>query len=129
MLSYNNLSTEEYMSIDVKWSAPQFKGKSKHIVSRQLQILMWRFRAFLMRVRVCFSDVNGPKGGVDKRCIVSAKLRSPGEITIISEGMDYLEAFQTSLARLIRSVQRELKKQREKPIRINRRVKFAELKK
>jgi hypothetical protein len=117
------------MSIEVRWSAPQFKGKSKNIISRQLQILMWRFRAFLMRVRVNFSDVNGPKGGVDKRCIVSAKLRSPGKITIISEGMDYLEAFQTSLARLIRFVQRELKKQREKPIRINRKVKFVELKK
>ena len=117
------------MSIEIRWSAPQFNEKSKHIVSRRLQTLMWRFRAFLMRVRVCFSDVNGPKGGVDKRCIVSAKLRSPGKITIISEGMDYLEAFQTSLARLIRSVQRELKKQRDMPIRNNRKVKFAELEK
>jgi len=117
------------MSIDVNWSALQFKGKSKQIVSRQLQMLMGRFRAFLIGVRICFSDVNGPKGGVDKRCMVSAKLRSPGEITIISEGMDYLEAFHAGIARLIRSIQRELKKEREKPIRINRRVKFAELKK
>lgn len=84
---------------------------------------------FFMRGRIFVSDVNGSKGGVDKRCIVSARLLSPGEITIISERMDYLEAFQASLARLVRSVQRESKRQRQKPIRINRRVKFAELKK
>jgi hypothetical protein len=50
-----------------------------------------------MRVRVRFSDVNGPKGGSDERCIVIAKLRSTtdgGEITIQSNEIDYLEVFQ-----------------------------------
>lgn len=111
------------MSIDVNWSELEFNGKAKRSISRQLQLFMWRFRSFIMRVRVRFSDVNGPKGGVDKRCIFLAELRTPGEVTILSEGMEYLEAFQSGLARLVRSVQREIVKQREKPIRIKRRVK------
>lgn len=115
------------MSIDVQWSELEFNDKSKRIVSRQLKILLWRFRSYIMRVRVRFSDVNGPKGGIDKRCIVSAKLRSTGEITIISGGVAYLEAFQSGLARLVRSVQRERIKQREKPIRISRKMKLIEL--
>ena len=112
------------MSIDVNWSALEFNGKSKRIISRQLQIFMWRFRSFIMRVQVRLSDVNGPKGGVETRCIFSAELRSPGEVSITSEGMEYLEAFQSGLARLVRSIQREIAKQRQKPIRINRRVKL-----
>jgi hypothetical protein len=114
------------MNVDVQWSSLESNEKSKRAVARQLKVLMWRFRAFIIRVRVSFSDVNGPRGGVDKRCIVSAKLRSPGEITIISEKKDFLPAFQSSLSRLIHSIHRELVKQREKPIRINRRVKAVE---
>jgi hypothetical protein len=92
------------------------------MVSQQMQIFLLRHRAFIMRVRVRFSDVNGPKGGLDKRCMVIAKFRSTGgEITIQSKGMDYLEVFQSSFERLIRSLQRETTKHRQMPIRINRR--------
>ena len=120
------LSTEDCMNIDVKWNELEFNKKSKNIVARQLQILLWRFRAVIMRVRVRFSDVNGPKGGLDKQCMVSAKLRPTGKITINGAGIDYLEVFQSSFERLILSVQRELAKQRQKPIRINRRRKLNE---
>ncbi len=112
------------MNSDVNWSALEFNGKSKRIISRQLQIFIWRFRSFVMRVQVRFSDVNGPKGGVDKRCIFSGEHKSPGEVPITSEGMEYLEAFQAGLARFVRSKQREIEKKRERPIRINRRVKL-----
>lgn len=110
------------MSTDVNWGNLKLNGRLRHIVLEQLQIFIWRYRAFVMRLRVRFSDVNGPKGGLDKRCRVTAKLRSTGgEITIQSKGMDYREAFQSSFERLIRSLQRETAKQRQKPIRINRR--------
>lgn len=110
------------MSTDVKWGALDFNGRSKHIISQQLQIIFLRYRAFIMRIQVRFSDVNGPKGGLDKRCTVIAKLRSTGgEITIQSKGMDYLEVFQSSFERLIHCLQRKTTKQRQKAIRINRR--------
>jgi putative sigma-54 modulation protein len=115
------------MNIDVKWSELDFNKKSKSIVAHQLQILLWRFRAVIMRVRIRFSDANGPKGGRDKQRMVSAKLRPAGKITIKSAGMDYLEVFQSSFERLILSVQREIAKQRQKPIRINRRGKIKKI--
>ncbi len=117
------------MNIDVKWSELDFNKKSKSIVAHQLKFLLWRFRAVIMRVRIRFSDANGPKGGRDKQCMVSAKLRPTGKITIKTAGMDYLEVFQSSLERLILSVQSEIEKQRQKPIRINRRVKIKRISK
>ena len=120
------LSREDCMNFDIKWNELEFNKKSKNIVARQLQILLWRFRAVIMRVRVRFSDVNGPKGGQDKQCMVSAKLRPTGKITIKGAGIDYLEVFRSSFERLILSVQRELAKQRQKPIRTNRRRKSNE---
>jgi hypothetical protein len=115
------------MNIDVKWSELEFSKNSRSIVTHQLQIFLRRFRAVILRVRVRFSDANGPKGGMDKQCMVSAKLRPTGKITIKSAGMDYLEVFQSSFERLILSVQRELAKQRQKPIRINRRGKINKI--
>jgi hypothetical protein len=111
------------MNIDIKWNELEFNKKSKSIVARQLQIFLWRFRAVIMRVRVRFSDANGPKGGRDKQCMVSAKLRPTGKLTIKGAGVDYLEVFQSSFERLILSLQREIAKQRQKPIRVNRREK------
>ncbi len=72
------------------------------------------------------SDVNGPKGDLDQRCMVIAKLRcAGGEITIQSNGMAYLEVFQSSLERLLRSLQGETTTQRQQPIRINRRGQYT----
>jgi hypothetical protein len=110
------------MSIDVNWSALDSNEESKGIVLRQLQYFLGRYRAVTMGVRVRFSDVNGPKGGFDKQCVVALKLRHIGEIIIKGEGVNYLEVFKASFERLVRSVRRELAKQRDKPIRINRRV-------
>ncbi len=115
------------MSVDVNWSALDSDEESKIIILRQLQYFLGRYRAVIMRVQVRFSDVNGPKGGCDKQCVVSLKLRHIGEIIIKGDGVNYLEVFQTSFERLVRSVRRELAKQRDKPIRINRRESSKEL--
>ena len=109
------------MSIDVNWSALDLDEESKNIVLCQLRYFLGRYHAATMRVRVRFSDVNGPKGGFDKQCVVFLKLRHIGEIIIKGEGVNYLEVFKASFERLVRSVRRELGKQRDKPIRINRR--------
>ncbi len=117
------------MSVDVNWSALDSNEESKIIILRQLQYFLGRYRAVTTRVHVRFSDVNSPKGGCDKQCVVSLKLRHIGEIIIKGEGVNYLEVFQTSFERLVRSVRRELAKQRDKPIRINRREASKELEK
>ena len=117
------------MSVDVNWSALDPNEESKIIILRQLQYFLSRYRAYTMRVQVRFSDANGPKGGFDKQCVVSLKLRHTGEIIIKGEGLNYIEVFQTSFERLVRSVRRELAKQRDNPIRINRREASKELEK
>ncbi|MBA3004459.1 MAG: HPF/RaiA family ribosome-associated protein [Desulfurivibrio sp.] len=109
------------MSLDVNWSVLGRNDKSKGFVSRRLSFLVGRFRSAIMRVRVHFSDVNGPKGGVDKQCVVSVKLWGSGEITVKGQGTEYLAVFQSSFEKLVRSLRRELAKQRDKPIRITRR--------
>lgn len=113
------------MNINVNWSDLNSNEKSKRIVSRRLQALLGLLDSAVLRVKVRFSDVNGPKGGVDKRCMISAKLRATGEVIIMSEGMDYMTVFSSSMARLVKAVRRELERQREITDRNNKRASIS----
>jgi len=90
-------------------------------VKRMLQFSLSRFEGVSSHARVRFFDINGPKGGSDKRCRVSVKLRTSGQIVVLGEGANYIEALSNSLDRLVRSIVREIQKKRESPIRQKRR--------
>ncbi|MCF6291366.1 MAG: hypothetical protein L3J03_10285 [Desulfobacterales bacterium] len=95
-------------------------------VSRQarhlLRFSLSRFEGVVSRVKVRFFDINGPKGGVDKRCRIMAKLRRSGQIVVLGQGSNYLEALGNCLERLVRSTRREVEKRRYAPVRLKRRT-------
>jgi hypothetical protein len=75
-----------------------------------------RLSALVPRAKVQFSDVNGPRGGVDKRCQVELSTETGGTVVIASLASDWRTALDRSLRRatrvLIRSLQRN-----QKPVR------------
>jgi ribosomal subunit interface protein len=56
-------------------------------VERRLHFSLGRFIGRLGRVRVQVTDVNGPRGGVDKSCRISAELL-PGRRLVLHEAVD-----------------------------------------
>lgn len=103
-------------------------GIDKNISSeakRLLNFSLSRFEGAVTRVKIRFSDVNGPKGVTDKCCLVSAKLRTAGQVIVSGEGGNYIEALSNSLERLVRSIRREIKKRHDSPIRLKRRTDLA----
>ncbi len=97
----------------------------KEDVSRQakrlLRFSLSRFHGVVTRVKVRCYDVNGPKGGMDKRCHITAKLKAAGQVMVQGKGVNYIEALNNCLERLVRATRREIDKRRSMPIRINRR--------
>lgn len=57
-------------------------------IERLLDFSLERFRRVLIRVMVRFYDVNGPKGGVDKRYCITARLHASGHGIVRSQGTD-----------------------------------------
>jgi len=90
-------------------------------VKRLLKFSLSRFEGAVTRVKIRFIDVNGPKGGIDKRCRISAKLRTGGQVVVSGEGEYYIEALSSCLERLVRSIRRKIGKRQSSPIRFNRR--------
>jgi len=81
-----------------------------------------RLTAWVPRTKVQFSDVNGPRGGVDKRCQVELSTKAAGAVVISSLARDWRTALDRSLSRatrvLTRSVQRNQKPMRGRTARL-----------
>ena len=62
------------------------------------------------RVEVRFSDVNGPKGGIDRCCIVHMTLSSLPAIVAEMQGSEDREAFDLAAGRAERALTRSMQK-------------------
>lgn len=99
----------------------QIDENASNEIKRLLKFSLSRFEGAVTRVKIRFIDVNGPKGGIDKRCRISAKLRTGGQVVVSGEGEYYIEALGNCLERLVRSIRRKIGKRQSYPIRFKRR--------
>ena len=82
----------------------------------RVRFALRRLTAQVPRVKVQFSDVNGPRGGVDKRCQVELKTESAGTVVIASLASNWRTALDRSLTRATRVLTRSLQRS-QKPAR------------
>jgi len=82
----------------------------------RVRFALRRLTTVVPHARVQFSDVNGPRGGVDKRCQVELKTDSLGTVVIASLAQDWRTALDRSLTRATRVLTRNLQRV-QKPAR------------
>ena len=82
-------------------------------VERRLHSALARFDGRVTRVAVRVADVNGPRGGVDKRCRIAVRVRPAGEIVVEGTCPDLYAAIDVAADRIGRSVQREVERLRD----------------
>jgi len=85
----------------------------KHVVSR-LHFDLARFQPAVRKVEVHLSDVNGPRGGLDKRCQVRVRLASHSDVVIEDTEADLYHAVDRAVGRSARTVSRRLERARRK---------------
>jgi hypothetical protein len=73
---------------------------------RRIRFVMRRLAWSVPRARVQLSDVNGPRGGVDKRCHVSLAVPGRGDVQVTALAGDWRSALDQALARAARVMQR-----------------------
>ena len=88
----------------------------RNLAVDKMRFALRRLSNLVPRAKVQFTDVNGPRGGVDKRCQVELTTDTAGTVVIASLARDWRTALDRSLTRarrvLTRSVQRG-----QKPVR------------
>ena len=72
------------------------------LVQRQVRLLLDRFTQRLRGLRIRLVDQNGPKGGVDQRCLVTADLIGGGQLHTEARSAQVTKALDQALRRLTR---------------------------
>ena len=81
-------------------------------VQQQLHRALNRFGDDVLAVDVYLSDVNGPRGGSDKKALMRASLRGLPPISVSTEHSDLYVAINRSAKRTQRTLRRALRKSR-----------------
>ncbi|MFP7754944.1 HPF/RaiA family ribosome-associated protein [Thermodesulfobacteriota bacterium B35] len=94
-------------------------------MERRLHYALSRFDHAIGGVTVRISDINGPRGGHDKECLIVVRLRQGGEVVVQGNGGDCMSVLNQCAERVSRAVARELDRRRSTPIRAIRRRQTA----
>lgn len=78
----------------------------------RVRVVLRRLSWLVPRVRVSLSDVNGPHGGIDKRCQVELRTGLGHPVVITSLASDWRQALDNALARAVHTLRRAWQRQR-----------------
>lgn len=91
----------------------------RDLAVRRLRFVMRRLSWLVPSAKVRLSDINGPRGGIDKRCQVELRTDVMGTVVITSQAGDWRTALDNALSRasrvLTRTWRRNSQPHRAKP--------------
>lgn len=71
----------------------------RDLTERRVRFVLRRLGWLVPRAEVQMSDVNGPRGGIDKRCQVELRTDGAGSVVVASVAGDWRTALDNALAR------------------------------
>lgn len=104
------------MIIDVQSRGFGLTRALREFVELRMRYLLTRYGDKILRINITLYDVNGPKGGEDKRCVVTIRLAAKQSLVLQETDADMYNAITSCCNRLKRTIGRKL----EKNIRIER---------
>jgi siroheme synthase (precorrin-2 oxidase/ferrochelatase) len=81
-------------------------GELRELAERRVRFVLRRLGWLVPRAQVQLSDINGPRGGVDKRCQVELSTDGAGPLVVTSVAKDWRTALDQALARAARHLVR-----------------------
>ena len=76
----------------------------REVVERRVRFVLRRLSALVPRVDVKLVDVNGPRGGIDKRCQIELRTDGAGPVVVSSVAKDWRTALDGALARAVHAI-------------------------
>jgi putative sigma-54 modulation protein len=102
------------MQIHVRSNHVAIDGTTHAHVERRLQFSLGRLAPRILRVTAQLIDLNGPRGGVDKECRITIRLRPTGTVVVKDRDADLVASIDRAAGRAARSVDRALKRARDR---------------
>lgn len=100
------------MKIDVRSRTTEITPSIREWAERRVLFALGQFSARLRSVHVRVSDENGPKGGVDQRCLMEARFGTGGSLVAEVRDPDLYAAVSRAAERLGRRVREVIDRER-----------------
>lgn len=78
----------------------------RDLTERRVRFVLRRLGWLVPRAEVQMSDLNGPRGGIDKRCQVELRTDGAGSVVVASVASDWRTALDNALTRAARFLMR-----------------------
>jgi CBS domain-containing protein len=85
-------------------------------IARKLGMRLGKFAASIERVTVRLSDVNGPKGGVDHKCLIKVVLSGLPSVVVEQRDSALQRAVNAAIGAAAKAVRRSVQRRRLKPL-------------
>lgn len=122
------------MELELHVRGTEFLEALRNYAERRLRFSVRRLDHHIKRLRIYVEDLNGSRGGIDKRCRIIAQIAPSGNLVIEETDARIHEAVDRAADRFGRTVRRELKRRQARrlgkvrvdSIRYPNRWRFAE---
>ncbi len=101
------------MQIEIRSLNKNVEQSQRTFVERRLLFALGRFGSRVRRVLVRLEDLNGPRGGLDKRCHIEARLAGKGLLVVDVRDAELEPAVSRAASRMARRVRDALTTRRE----------------
>lgn len=102
------------MLVQIHSKSLRLPEKVLAMMERRIRSALGRFVEYVSQVRVGLADLNGPRGGVDKRCRLIVTLRPRGRIVIEAAHVNAIAAVTSAADRAGWNVSRKLKRRHDR---------------
>ncbi len=102
------------MRLEIRSPHLEIDNELRAHIERRLRFVLGRFGTRISGVTVFVADLNGPRGGIDKRCRIVVRLIRSGEVFVEDVDTDLGVVMDRAADRVGLSVSRELERRRER---------------
>jgi len=100
------------MNVQIKYHHMPEKKELSDYIQHRIALALDRFERRIQSIAMHIYDMNGPRGGVDKRCLALVHLRPGGNVAFALRDTDEFTAVDRVADRLKERLRRELGRRR-----------------
>lgn len=108
------------MQLDIQCQGFDLTEGIRTHTRRRLAFALGRTALHVTRVAVLLADINGPRGGCDKRCRIRVRLHAAIEVVVEDTESDLYTAIDRAAERVGRAVVRQVRRQRQTDLSLAR---------
>ena len=101
------------MQLDIQTNGFSLTEALKSYTTKRMQFALNRNDSYITRARIWLADINGPRGGVDKRCQIELKLAGQNNIVIEDIEADLYFAIDRASDRCMSTLSRRLARSKQ----------------